>query len=108
MDGEAQPMRWVSPWFDLSYKNMTKGGFTVYLTIECERAVTLNVSIQTEKKTKVKTVTFMPPASGRMAKQRRLTFGGNGRRFRFMLESEGTEPWRLTGGIQIEAETDSD
>lgn len=108
VDGEAQPMRWVSPWFDLSYKNMTKGGFTVYLTIECERAVTLNVSIQTEKKTKVKTVTFMPPASGRMAKQRRLTFGGNGRRFRFMLESEGTEPWRLTGGIQIEAETDSD
>lgn len=105
---EAQPMRWVSPWFDLNYKNMLKGGFTVYLTVETETEATLNISIQTEKKQKTKTVTFTAPAAGREAKQRRLSFGGNGRRFRFIIESDTLEPWKLLGGLQIEAETDSD
>lgn len=106
--GTAQPMRWVSPWFDLGCKNVLKGGFTVYLTVEAEAETTLTVGIQTEKKLKTKTVTFAPPAAGRQAKQRRLTFGGNGRRFRFILESASATPWRLLGGMQIEAETDRD
>ena len=106
--GFAQPMRWVSPWFDLNYKNLLKGGFTVYLTVEAEAEMTLTVGIQTEKKLKTKAVSFSPPAGERQAKQRRLTFGGNGRRFRFILESASTTPWRLLGGLQIVAETDGD
>ena len=106
--GFAQPMRWVSPWFDLNYKNMLKGGFTVYLTVETEAEMTLTVGIQTEKKLKTKAVSFSPPTGERQAKQRRLTFGGNGRRFRFILESASTTPWRLLGGLQIVAETDGD
>lgn len=101
-------MRWVSPWFDLNYKNLLKGGFTVYLTVETEAEMTLTVGIQTEKKLKTKAVSFSPPAGERQAKQRRLTFGGNGRRFRFILESASTTPWRLLGGLQIVAETDGD
>lgn len=106
--GAAQPMRWVSGWQDLNYKNMSKGSFTVYLTVECQADVTLKLSIQTEKKTKTKTLTFSPPGDGREAKQRRVVFGGNGRRFRFVIESEGGAPWRMIGGMQVEAETDTD
>ena len=101
-------MRWVGGWQDFGYKNVAKGSFTVYLTVECEEPVDLNISIQTEKKMKTKTLTFNPPLSGQLAKQRRVVFGGNGRRFRVLIESNGTVPWRLIGGVQIEAETDTD
>ena len=106
--GTAQPMRWVGPWQDFGYKNVAKGSFTWYLTVECEEPVELTLGIQTEKKTKLKVLTFSPPAKGQLAKQRRVVFGGNGRRFRVLIESDGTVPWRLIGGMQIEAETDTD
>lgn len=107
-EGSACPMRWVSGWQDFGYKNMTKGSFTVYLTVECEEPVELNLGIQTEKKLKSKVVSFSPPAEGNASKHRRVVFGGNGRRFRVLIESNGTAPWRIVGGMQIEAETDTD
>ena len=87
---------------------MTKGSFTVYLTVECNESVELTLSVQTEKKLKSKVVAFSPPAKGQGPKQRRVVFGGNGRRFRVLIESNGSTPWRLIGGMQIEAETDTD
>lgn len=107
-EGSALPTRWVSGWQDFGYKNVTKGSFTAYLTVECKEPVELQLSIQTEKKLKTKTVAFTPPAEGREAKHRRVVFGGNGRRFRVFIESNGAAPWRLIGGMQIEAETDTD
>jgi hypothetical protein len=106
--GAAVPMRWVSGWQDFSHQNMTKSGFSVYLTVECLREARLSISIQTEKKTKQKTVSFVPPADGKGAKHRMIRFGGSGRRFRVILESSGDAPWRLIGGMQIEIETDVD
>jgi len=102
------PTRWVGGWQDFGYKNVAKGSFTVYLTVDCAEPVDLKISIQTEKKLKTKTLTFNPPLKGQLAKQRRVVFGGNGRRFRVLIESNGTVPWRLIGGVQIEAETDTD
>ena len=108
-DGDtACPMRWVSGWQDFGYKNMAKGGWTVYLTVECAAEVTLNISIQTEKKLKTKQIVFDALTDDRMAKQRRMVFGGSGRRFRVIIESNGTAPWKLIGGMQVEAETDVD
>lgn len=108
-EGEtAAPMRWISGWQDFGYKNMAKGGWTVYLTVECEAEVKLDISIQTEKKLKTKQIVFDAPAEGKGVKQKRMVFGGNGRRFRVIIESEGTTPWRMIGGLQIEAETDVD
>lgn len=107
-DGHAMPTRWVSGWQDFGYKNMLKGSFTMYLNVECREPVTLSLGIQTEKKLKTKLVTFQPPVEGRGSKERRVVFGGNGRRFRVLIESSGSEPWRLIGGVQIEAETDMD
>lgn len=104
----AVPMRWVSGWQELGYKNIAKGSFTVYLTVECEKEVALKLSMQTEKKPKTKEVTFYPPEDGKEAKQRKVRFGGNGRRFRLIIESEGSAPWKIIGGLQIEAETDVD
>lgn len=108
-DGDnACAMHWVTGWQDFGYKNLTKGGWAVYLTVECDSETTLNLSIQTEKKTKTKAVVFEPPAEGRYARQKLVRFGGNGRRFRLAIDSAGGVPWKLIGGIQIEAETDAD
>lgn len=104
----AMPMRWVSGWQDFGHKNMAKGGWTLYLTAECKEDVTLSISIQTEKKLKTKQITFHPPSEWKLEKQRRIVFGGNGRRFRLIIESDSETMWKLIGGLQIEAETDLD
>ena len=107
-EGNPVAMRWVSPWQDFGRKDVAKGSFTVYMTVECEEAVDLRIGIQTEKKSKFKTLTFQPPAKGQLPKQRRVVFGGNGRRFRVLIEGNGTSRWRMIGGVQVEAETDTD
>lgn len=101
--GEALPARWANPWQDLGRKNLVKSGFQVYLTVRCDAPVSLRISVETEKKCKTKTVVFQPGA-----RQKRLSFGGSGRRFRLLVESDGTTPWRLEGGVQIDMETDRD
>lgn len=104
----AAPMRWVSPWCDFGMKNVQKGGFCVYLTPECRMPTTLRVGVETEKKRKLKTLALAPAREGRQSAQRCLRFGGCGRRFRLVIESDGAIAWRLLGGVQIEAETDAD
>lgn len=105
---QAERMTWVTPWQDFGLKNVSTSGYQVYLTVECKAACALNIGIQTEKKLKKKTVVFSPPEYSRFSKQKRVAFGGNGRRFRLIIESETEIPWRIVGGIQIEAETDAD
>jgi hypothetical protein len=137
--------RWVSSWMDLGYKTIQKGGFDLYITPEVQNeAVTITISIQTEKKTKTKKYTVYPlnvvnpdadkwetvkegtwgiavrktwgDISGKIDnpvkkfKQKKLHFGGSGRRFRVIVETDEdvTAPWRLIGGIQIVAEIDPD
>ena len=107
-DGNPLDLMWVGGWQDFGRKDVAKGSFTAYMTVECSEPVELKISIQTEKKIKTKTLTFNPPPEGQLAKQRRIVFGGNGRRFRVVIESNGTAPWRMIGGVQIEAETDMD
>lgn len=107
-EGAAMPMRWVSPWFDFGRMDMTKGTYTLYLTLDCKTEVTLSLTIQTEKKQKKKTVRFSPPAGIKGPKQRRVRFGGSGRRWRFIIQYEGTAMWRMIGGMQINVETDED
>lgn len=109
--------KWVSPWITLGREDIKKGGFELYFTPEVlKNAVTLQISIQTEKKTKTKSYTIQPlnhdeyHTLNKRHKMKRLHFGGTGRRFRVIIEcAEGnTHPWRLVGGIQIVAETDRD
>ena len=107
--------KWVTPWTDLGAKNVQKGGFDVYLMCEVlDKPVTLRVTIQTEKKTKTKQYTVSPAnasdlRSGRGYKQKRMHFGGTGRRFRLCIEtSENSPPWRIVGGLLVVAETDPD
>lgn len=103
------PLRWVSPWNDLGRKDIVKGGFEVYLLPEADAPVTLTISVQTEKKVKSKRYTVQPPAKGRQPKQKRIHFGGTGRRFRLIIEApESKTPWRLSSGILILSETDPD
>lgn len=107
-DGNPEPIRWVSGWQDFGSKNIAKGGYLVYLTVEnpSEVTVQLKISIETEKKLKTKLLA-VPPGAGK-AKQRKLTFGGSGRRFRIIIESDSEAEWRLLGGMQLEVETDVD
>lgn len=108
--------KWVSPWMDFGYKRIQKGGFDLYMVPEVQNEpVTLKISIQTEKKTKTKEYTIQPlTAAQREAnkeyRNKKLHFGGAGRRFRIIIETnEGvTAPWRLIGGLHLVVETDPD
>jgi hypothetical protein len=103
--------KWVSPWNDLGHQEIKKGGFDVYLLCEVKSsAATISLSIQTEKKTKTKSYTVQPLGEGQTEfRQKRLHFGGSGRRFRIIIESAASMPvWRLIGGIRIISETDPD
>lgn len=105
---QAAPARWITPWFHLGAHHTVKSGFTVYLTVECQQAVALMLSLQTEKGRQTKTLLFSPPVQGRLARSRRICFRMSGRRFRFLLESEDATPWRLIGGMELHAETEAD
>lgn len=102
--------KWVTPWMDFERKSIKKGGFEIYFTPEVRKfPVTFRFSVQTEKKTKSKNVTVQPTIA--KVKQKRVRFGGTGRRFRVIIETLGISPgsqWRLTGGIQMVVETDPD
>jgi hypothetical protein len=101
---------WETPWNDLGAKHIQKGGFDVYLLGEVKtRPVTLTLTLQTEKKSKTKQYTIMPSAGTKSAKQKRLHFGGAGRRFKLRISAPvNSAPWRLVSGLQIISETDPD
>ena len=117
-DGEASgnATKWVTPWMDFGYKRIQKGGFDLYFMPEVkDTAVELKISVQTEKKLKTKTYTIQPltaeqQAANKEHRGKRLHFGGAGRRFRVIIETEAgvTAPWRLIGGLQLVVETDPD
>lgn len=109
------PTLWVSPWLDFNYRRMTKGGFELYFTCEVQDdPVELKFSIQSEKKIKTKRYTVNPLTESQLSanknyRQKKLHFGGAGRRFRFIIETDGgTAPWRLISGIQLRVEVDND
>ena len=110
----GEPTKWVSPWTDFGYKRIVKGGFDFYFAPEVkDEPVTLTISIQTEKKTKTKQYTVQPltpeqVTAGKEAKYKRLHFGGTGRKFRVVIESDGDKPWRIVGGLHLVVETDPD
>lgn len=101
--GKSLPMRWVSGWQDMGARNVTKSTFRVYL--RAEEGMTLRVSIQTEKKTKSKTV--MLRAGG---KPKRVALNVSGRFFRIILETDSSQTrwWCLNGGLQAVYELDYD
>lgn len=106
----GKPTKWMTPWMDFGYKTIQKGGYEIYFTPEVKGSpMTFQFSIQTEKKIKTKTVTVQTTTF--KAKQKRIRFGGTGRRFRLIIET-GSAPadtaWRLLGGIQMVVETDPD
>jgi len=118
-DVSGAATKWMTPWVTLGRKDIQKGGFDLYfypeLAEDATEGVTFTFSIQTEKKTKTKSYTVQPltakqKEAGKKYKQKRLHFGGAGRRFRLTIETAAgvTTPWRLIGGIHIIAEIDKD
>ena len=103
-------LRWVTPWNDYGRKDINKGSFEVYLLAEAKDApVTLSISVQTEKKTKTKKYTVQPVTQpGKEQRQKRLHFGGTGRRFRLIIEAPAGPAWRLASGVLMLTEIDPD
>jgi hypothetical protein len=97
----------VGPWQDFNQKTVRKGGFELYLTLEAKSAGSLTLAVETENKIKRKTLEYAA-AEGAKARQRRIRFCLSGRRFRLIIQSEGTAAWRIAGGIQIHAGIDAD
>ena len=104
--GEAQPMRWVGPWCDLGRKDLIKKGFTLNLTPESTQPVLLRLTLETERR--ARTHVLLVPGTEGQSPQRRVRFAGQGRRFRLTVESDGTAPWRMAGGIQLDLDAESE
>ena len=98
---------WVGQWQDFQQKTIRKSRFEVFLTAEAQANTSITLSIETENGLKSKTLEVIPADAGK-AKQRCVRLGGEGRRFRLSVSSNGTVPWRIAGGIQLRAETDAD
>lgn len=94
---------WETPWTDMGAKNVNKGGYDLYFLCEAQDDVTLKFTIQTEKKNKVKTWAVR---AGNQ-RQKRLHFGGNGRRFKLKIEANNGV-WRIVSGVFLIVETDPD
>jgi hypothetical protein len=101
--GAVLPAMWTTGWQDMGAKNIVKSGFVVYFAMDNDAAVTVNMSIETEKR--VKTKTYAMPADGRM---KRLRLSNTGRRFRLIFETPGTVDYTLLGGLQVLMEIDED
>ena len=109
------PIKWVTPWMDFGRKDIVKGGHELYVLVEVQNApVTLQFSIQSEKKKKTKKYTVKPltsqqEAKNRSIKQKRIHFGGSGRRFRLIIEADANQPvWRIQSGLLLKSEIDPD
>ena len=102
--------KWTTPWMDFNYKSMAKGGYEIYFNPEVKKyPISFRFSIQTEKKTKSKTVVIEPTLTKQ--KQKRIRFGGACRKFRLTIEAlpaPSGAVWRLVGGIHMVVETDPD
>ncbi len=99
--GQANAMRWVSGWQDLGDKACEKLAFRMYLCVDCPQETEICLTVETECGTKTKTVLFSPGA-----RQRRIPFFARGSRFRWIVESDGVNPWQIIGGIQLEMDTE--
>lgn len=104
---------WITPWNDLNYKNMTKSAFTLYLTAESKAGADIEITLQTENRSKTK-VYSVPSGlssseeSALQCKQKRITFSAKGRRFRLIIKSYRQPAWRIVGGLLLSMETELD
>ena len=104
---------WVTPWNDLNYKNMSKSSFVLYLMGESKQGADIQVTLQTEKRSKTKMYSIpassvLSEESAVQSQQKKLTFSANGRRFRLIIRSVRQPAWRIVGGLLLSMETDVD
>lgn len=109
----AGDCEWVTPWNDLSYKNVAKSAFALYLMAESKEGAEIEITLQTEKRSKTKK--YKIPASdlsseesAMQCRQRKILFSNNGRRFRLIIRSASQPVWRFVGGLQLRMEIDAD
>ena len=103
-DGKQIDSVWISPWSDAGYKEATKSGFRLRALIEGEG--TVDFSVQTERKTKTKTIAVQNPDTQKK-KMISKSVSNKGRQYRWKIESKGI-PFVVNNGIQLEIELDSD
>lgn len=103
-DGDPIPVKWESAWQDLGAKNHVKSAFEVYITgfdIMAGQEQEITLKIITDKKTKSKVITLNSEF-----KKTRFLFNATGVRFKFAIEALSDTYWSLSGGVQINLESD--
>jgi len=109
---DEQSSKWITPWQDFNYKNMQKGPFDVYFTVELgEHPVDFTFTLQTEKRSRSKEIRVHPILDwqkrfNKRERTMRIAFAGtSAKRFRLIIETKKKSPvWRLVGGILIKAD----
>jgi hypothetical protein len=100
-------VRWVTPWFDYGSKNVNIIGLVVRFALDSPAAGDLTLTIETDRVTKEKTVHYDAPVAGK-PRNVRVPFVVRGSRWRMMLETTGTNHWRLMGGLQFFADVETE
>lgn len=96
-DGQAIACRWQTGWQDGNAKRMRKEAFI--LRFYAEGDAVLHLTLETECKRKTRSVSLQPEG-----KSYRVRMPVRGVRWRLTIESEGTQPWSIRGGIEVSAE----
>lgn len=113
----AYDVEWESAWIDLGAKNVTKSGFVVYMYLEDNLngegfdpenpyTIPVEITIQSEKKTKVKQVNLL------LNKPKKININCNGRmyklKFKIPANTADYTGWHMRSGMNIQLEYDYD
>jgi hypothetical protein len=105
----ACPLNWESPWFTLGRLDARKENFIFRLTFELAQDTEMTLTVETERNIYKRTFTVRPPFPGRIGPRTvKMPVAGGGRRFRFRLEANGGEMWKMAGGMQIICDVNAD
>jgi hypothetical protein len=105
----ACPLEWQSPWFTLGRADARKENFQFRFTFDVTQDTEITLTVETERDAYKRTFTVKPPYPGRLGpKLVLIPIACSGRRFRFNIQANGGEMWRMVGGMSIQCDINSD
>jgi hypothetical protein len=105
----ACPLMWQSPWFTYGRMDAKKENFIFRFTFEVSQDTEITLSLETERGHYKRTFTVRPPYPGRIGpRTMSIPIAAGGRRYRFRIEANGGESWRMDGGMHIICDINGD
>ena len=98
-DGQPIPCKWQTGWFESGGQYVRKEFFLLRFYARGGEGAVLRATLETEERRKERAVSLRPEG-----KAYRIRFPVRGVRWRLTLESEGVQPFSITGGLEVSAD----